>query len=611
MRSTFSGLNTMVRGIFANQLAQDTTGHNITNAGTEGYSRQKVNQAATRAQSQYSIYGNVLVGTGVDSLSLTRARNIYADKQFWNENSTQNYYSTMQTNYDKIEAVFDDSDDTGIQNSMKEFYQAWSDLSTSASTASNRVTVIEKGNMFADSIQTAAVQLQEQINAEYEDLKLNITKFNDITEKLTVLNRNILTTESAGAMANDLRDERDLLVDQLSEYVNLNVYEGSNGMYTIVSNGITLVNGKDRLTLRASEPMPNTKYGINDYNIEIVESGIVYQPLNGSFKGHLDAVAENKRYLDDLSSMAAFLLTNFNDQHRTGSGIDVNHTSGLNFFGDNTHTINGNTYNTVVYSWDESDPQNKRLIVTPVTTTQEEIADSALTGDDVEAYEGKKNYKVTYTPTTAEDDIEELSGIQIIKLLEVASELKVPNGEQLVAARSADRIDFGRTESGGTVTEWTASFMDLNGTGDGSNAVLLSSLLNMTQAEIEGSEYAPSGAGKYKNAVQSWMFSSATTGKTSNTGDRAIGAISLNSFYTDAMSRLGNNSQSIDTNIAAQDDVIAQIVNWRASTSAVDWNEELSNMLTFQKGYSACSRCLTTMDEMLDRLINNTGVVGR
>ena len=77
------------------------------------------------------------------------------------------------------------------------------------------------------------------------------------------------------------------------------------------------------------------------------------------------------------------------------------------------------------------------------------------------------------------------------------------------------------------------------------------------------------------------------------------------------MTRLGSNSQSIDTRITAQDDIVAQIVNWRASTASVDWNEELTNMLTFQKGYSACSRCLTTMDEMLDRLINNTGVVGR
>ena len=139
----------------------------------------------------------------------------------------------------------------------------------------------------------------------------------------------------------------------------------------------------------------------------------------------------------------------------------------------------------------------------------------------------------------------------------------------------------------------------------------MSSLFNMNQSEIEGADYAASGAGKYKNAVQSWVYSSMTTGATSNTGDRAIGSISLNSYYTDAMSRLGNNSQSIDTKSTAQDDVIAQIVNWRASTAAVDWNEELSNMLTFQKGYSACSRCLTTMDEMLDRLINNTGVVGR
>lgn len=611
MRSTFSGLNTMVRGIFANQLAQDTTGHNITNAGTEGYSRQKVNQAATRAQSQYSIYGNVLVGTGVDSISLTRARNIYADKQFWTETSTQNYYSTMQTNYDKIEAVFDDSDDTGVQNSMKEFYKAWSDLSTSASTASNRVTVIEKGNMLADSIQTAAIQLQEQITAEYEDLRLNVTKFNDITEKLTVINQSILTTESAGASANDLRDERDLLVDKLSEYVGLNVYEDSNGMYTIVSNGITLVNGKNRLTLRVSEPMPNTKYGINDYNIEIVESGIVYQPLNGSFKGHLDAVAENKSYIDNLSNMAAFLLTNFNDQHRTGAGIDVGHTSGLNFFGTNTYTINGNSYDTVIYSWDESDPHNKRLIVTPVTKAQEEIADSDLSADDAEKYGGKENYKVTYTATTADDDIETLSGIQIIRMLEVTNELTAPNGEQLVAARSADRIDFAQTKSGDKVTAWKTSFMDLNGTGDGSNAVLQSALFNMNQSEIEGADYAASGAGKYKNAVQSWVYSSMTTGATSKTGDRAIGSISLNSYYTDAMSRLGNNSQSIDTKSTAQDDVIAQIVNWRASTAAVDWNEELSNMLTFQKGYSACSRCLTTMDEMLDRLINNTGVVGR
>ena len=144
----------MVRGIFSNQLSLDTVGHNITNASTDGYSRQSVNLAATKAQSVASLYGDVLVGTGVDSISIERARNVYADKQYWSETSTQQYYKTTQTNYDKVEAIFDDSDSTGVLNAMEEFYKAWQDLSSNASTASSRVAVIEKGNVFADKFKS-------------------------------------------------------------------------------------------------------------------------------------------------------------------------------------------------------------------------------------------------------------------------------------------------------------------------------------------------------------------------------------------------------------------------------------------------------------------------
>lgn len=129
MRSTFAGLNTMVRGISSNKLSLDTVGHNISNAATTGYSRQSVNLAATTGQAVSSIYGDAIVGTGVDATSITRARNVYADKQYWNETATQNYYSTKQTNYDKVESIFNDSGNTGIQNTLKEFYSSWSSLS--------------------------------------------------------------------------------------------------------------------------------------------------------------------------------------------------------------------------------------------------------------------------------------------------------------------------------------------------------------------------------------------------------------------------------------------------------------------------------------------------
>ena len=77
------------------------------------------------------------------------------------------------------------------------------------------------------------------------------------------------------------------------------------------------------------------------------------------------------------------------------------------------------------------------------------------------------------------------------------------------------------------------------------------------------------------------------------------------------MTAMGVDSAACKANLQAQEDLVEEVEKWRSATSGVNWDEELTNMITFQQGYSACSRCLTTMDEMLDRLINSTGMVGR
>ena len=608
MRSTFAGLNTMVRGVFSNQLGLDTVGHNITNASTEGYSRQSVNLAATRGQAVSSIYGNVLVGTGVDSLSIERARNVYADKQYWNETSTQQYYKTAQVNYDKIEAVFDDSDNTGILNALNEFYNAWQDLSANASTASTRVAVIEKGNILADKLKTGGEQLQAQINSQYEDMRSTVQKVNDTTEKIVLLNKSIMQQETSGATANDLRDQRDLLVDELSQYMNLNVYEDDKGMYSIVSNGITMVGGINRLTLEMSDPVANGDYGINDYTINIKESGIAFMPQNGSLKAQQDTIAENKGYIDKLANMAGFLLTTFNNMHQQGAGIsgtdsalgsfvtntdgtlsqvDANGTItttdytgptyGLNFYGDDN----------TVYEWDAANGQMKATSMKNGTVVRS-IDYTATTNADG---------SVTYTPNVKINGTVEsestLKGMSIINALTVNTQLSKTSGQDNIAART-----FGveaETDSNGA---YTGDYIVVpNGTKDGTNAVNLSALMNMNGTEAQ----------KYNTAK---IYLNNSTAAVSTT-DRATKDNSLNAYYNAAMSQLGSDSESIDDKADAQDDLITQIVNWRSSTSGVDWNEELTNMITFQKGYSACSRCLTTMDEMLDKLINSTGMVGR
>ena len=597
MRSTFAGLNTMVRGINANQLSENTVGHNISNANTEGYSRQSVNLAAVDARKEASIYGQVVVGQGVDSTSLTRARDIYADRQYWNENSTSAYYDSRAKEYDKIEAIFNDTTNEGVQSAIQDFYMAWSSLSAQASDSATRITVVERAKVFADRIHTAAQKMQEQIDANYKDIELNITRVNDYTDQIVQLNKSIMSTEATGGMANDLRDQRDLLADKLSSFVNINIYEDSNGMYSVVSNGVSLVNGINKLTLELSDPIANEEYGINDFTVLLKESGISYQPTNGTLKAQLDQIEEDKAYIDYLANMSAFMLTTFNHQHQQGIGIDDNActavygnngsglivkangnaqmgTAGINFYGNNS----------TMYTWDDAN----RCVKAQVYSDQWHMKVSTY---QVEVPEGSGNIVVK---TMAEVDggttygtASDLKGINIIKALEVNSLLTAENGQQLVAARG-----WGYT-TGSSMDPATAANTkaEANGTGDGTNAVSISTLFNLNK----------------ENTVRDYIAEQFDSGK----DNRSLGTVSLESYYNQRMTALGSDAETMDSKVKAQNEVLVQVEEWRQSVSGVNWNEELTNMIMFQQGYSACARCLTTMDEMLDKLINGTGTVGR
>ena len=573
MRSTFAGLNTMVRGIQNNQLSLDTTGHNITNASTEGYSRQRVDSAATNYQERPSLYGGVYVGGGVDVVALNRARNIYADKQYWSENSAQNLYQTYKTNYDKVETVFNDSKKTGVLNAMQQFYSSWVNLSDYASDSASRTSVITKGNNLIDRIKTAAKQMQVQITSQYDEMRIQVGKVNSLTKEIARLNKNIMFAETNGGKANDLRDQRDLLVDKLSEITNVNVYEEANGQYTVVSNGMSLVQRESSLTLEMSPPINNKQYGITDYTLRIKEAGgIGYVPQSGILKALQDTIVQDKGHIDQLADISATLLTTFNDVHKQGAGIDADSTTWLNFFGKNKFkSPNGTTYDQMQYTWHVDPLTGERYM---------QAAGASLT----------RTHAAGPPPTTTVSTNvigapDRLQSMQIINELKIADELTAPGGQNLVAARQITNAGGTKVTPTLTNTSSTFTYNDswVNGTADGTIAVELSKLFNIDQA----------GTMNPRGTV------------------RAVSDVSINQYYNSMMSKLGADAENIDKTLKQQDDLMTQIEQWRQSTSGVDWNEELTNMLKFQTGYGACSRVLTSMDEMLDRLINSTGVVGR
>lgn len=586
----------MVRGVMANQMSLDTTGHNITNAGTEGYSRQKVTLATTYAEQRPGHYGNVMVGTGVDALAVERARDVYADIQYWNENPTQNYYEIRAKNYDKLETVFDDSQKLGIQEEINQFYRSWVELSTTSSTSSFRKQIIEHGRNLSDLIQTATADLQDQLRSEYDDIRSELNEIDDMLNQIVAFNKQILTQEVTGATANDLRDRRDYVVDQLSKYMNIHVTENSRGAYQINSGGVTLVNGTARTHLDMSEGVSSSvygvDYGITDYTIKIRESNTVFIPQNGILKARFDAIAEDKSFIDSMADIAGFLLTAFNEQHKQGWDID----------GHSKIDEDGNTVPDTVNFYGEDgmsyqyryDPEfNYRYIY----KYDEDAADDSSNPNN------KKNGEL-------------LSGVQIIAALELNSKLSENRGDRYIAAATSKQYVETEDEDGNITGEWVDMPWN-NRTGDGTNAVYMSELFNIPFETLVSANKGNSSLlkdfcilrDKDGNAID-------TEGNIISDGadyvnETAIAKMSINSYYQEAMSFLGVNAYSTDTNYNAMQHVMIQITNWRDSTAGVDWNEELTNMITFQKGFASCSRCLNTMDEMLDKLVNSTGVVGR
>lgn len=679
MRATFSGLNTMVRGIMANQMSLDTTGHNITNAGTEGYTRQTVTLATTYSEHRAGLFGEVMVGTGVDAQAVERARNIYADIQYRNENPSQKYYETMAVNYDKLETIFDDSQNLGIEASLNKFYQTWVDLSTNASNSSARTQVIEQGRNLSDIIQTATSELQEQIRSEYDDLKSEIKQVDDILEELVLFNKQIIAQEVTGATANDLRDRRDLLVDKLSDYVNIAVTENELGAYTINSGGVTLVNGPTRTHLLMSDGVSSSEYGIDygitDYNIKIKESNIVFLPQNGILKARLDSIAEDKAYIDKLADIASFMLTAFNDQHKqgwdmdgnnkfvdaNGNTVDKSNVTGMAeyldadgnylissdvgktgtqyynktaelyeengvYYRDNTKAeavdadkvigVEGKFYikaTTTDFPVDTKYLDSSGNVVTKVPDTINFFGKESIDYEYRYDPKFKKNYLYKYDPDETDASKNLLSGVQIISALEVNSKFAENRGDRYIAA--ATSWDVSETQNADmTISRDYVEKAWGNRTGDGTNAVYMSELFNIQQETIISDGKA--NALVSKNLIMRNLDGDTIDEKgnviTSNyVYSTAMSTLSVNSYYQKAMSTLGIDAYSTDVNYEGMQAVMTQVTNWRDSTGGVDWNEELTNMIKFQKGFASCSRCLSAMDECLDRLVNSTGVVGR
>lgn len=359
MNSAFFGLNIGAQALFAARTALDVTSHNIANTNTEGYSRQIVKQRATMPLSLQT--GKGMVGTGSEIYDIIRERDYYLDSKYWNENKTVGEYNIKTSQLSLIEGIFNEPSDEGFNTILNDFFNAFQEVANNPESGEVRSGLKEQALTFTQFFNDAAVRLkqyQKDINFE---LKTKIGDINIIAQKIQNLNREIFRYEQYGSTANDLRDQRDLLVDRLSKIVNVEAKEievpNSAGKiekrFMVFINDQTLVDHFDyhQLETRVRQNKVNPDDAEDLYDI-YWDSGLKFDitdpNLSGELKGYLDIRDGNNdskmgykgipHYMNRLNEFVRNFARAINEG-KTLSGQDIDGATGhVNGYGLNEET---------------------------------------------------------------------------------------------------------------------------------------------------------------------------------------------------------------------------------------------------------------------------------
>lgn len=298
MYSTFHGLEVGKRAILSQQTALNTTGHNIANANTKGYTRQEAVMQATRPLAFPSMNNGTLpmqLGTGVEISQLKRIRNQFLDLQFRNEQQKLGEYEAKSTVLSNLEAVFNEPSDYGLDMALNRFWQSMQELAKKPDSLSARTVVLANAQAIATNfseISTGISLNQQNVATQLSDKAKEI---NASLVEVAALNNQIALTVASGNQPNDLFDKRDLLIDSLSKQMGVQVTPGQNGMIDLTVGGVQLVSG-----------ITSSAFGFGNGEVMVDNTAVAIEV--GELKGLIDsqnALGEFQSKIDFLAQAIA------------------------------------------------------------------------------------------------------------------------------------------------------------------------------------------------------------------------------------------------------------------------------------------------------------------
>jgi flagellar hook-associated protein 1 len=310
------------RSLGTYQQALNVTSHNIANAGNPNYSRQVVNFKTERPE----LSAGFAWGAGVKLSSVQRVRDQFTDSQIRVYNQQFSYNNSESGLLGQVEQIFTEPSTLGLSNLTSEFFNSWSELSVTPNSTALRDNVIHSAKRLSSRVKN----INDDLSAVKGDILASahskVEKVNELLKNIQSMNKQVFEMQTIGASANDLMDERDALVDQLSSLVNSNITYDDKGSVQISIGGVYAVD---------SQSSTQFKVGLNNGKIEMTTADETAKVNLSS--GEIAALADNynnkiPKYQADLSSIMTVLFESINKEHEKGYNLSDPPKTGIKFF---------------------------------------------------------------------------------------------------------------------------------------------------------------------------------------------------------------------------------------------------------------------------------------
>lgn len=559
---TFSSLNLGTQAMQVAQGVLNTIGHNIANINTEGYTRQRAEITANIPLDKFP--GQM--GTGVKIEQILRITDDFTRIQLQEELQKNGEYQVSADILAEIEIVLNEPTEGGLQSVMSDFFNSFQTLANAPEEYGTRSIVIAKADTLVSKLNSLSEQLQDIEQQTDELVRLSVSEINEITEKIAFLNQRISSGEVAeGQNANDLRDQRELLLRELNQIVNVTSYEDSNNNLFVEAAGSVLVTTTKNVRLGTSVNSEGLLVPVNENSLE--EVNVEGGELKGILSTREGALSD---VISDLDALAAKIIEEVNRLHSRGSSLDgfSSYTGNVTIENPNENLVNAGLPYT---------PKNGSLYITAINQSTGDYEEHEI---EIDPYTDSVNDIIA--------DINTSFGGRVIASLDTSNQLRFDAG-------AGYKFQF---ISGGSNSYDNTDFLLATGVNtffSGNNAFTISvkdeinSNLNYIAA---GHSLSP---GDNTNAVE--------IANLINVKVLSNNQSTFTEYYSSMVSDVGQNASISESNYENQTALVNLLKERLMSTTGVSLEEEAANLIAYQRMFQAAAKYVQVLDTILSTII--------